>query len=400
MPGGLIQLVASGAQDTMLTESPEITFFKASYRPYVNFAVEQFETQTSSGTVGFGNTALFTLERHADLVSNMYLRVVIPAVTAGASNDFQWARQLGHTLIDEVKLKIGGQVVDKLYGQWYMINNSLTLPTGKTAGYNEMIGNTTTMYLPSSTKPTKVLYIPLRFWFCDSKLALPIVALQYHKIEIEVKFRAVSTLYSATEAPSTGVPILGNVSLLTDYIYLQNQDRLTYIKNPQEYLIVQLQTTGAEHVTQASWKAELHFNHPCRELLWVVQLDSVAALNEWSNFTNLSGFSGTDLLDTAQLQLNGQDRFATREGSYFNLVQPYQHHTNIPDIGIYVYSFSLCPENYQPSGSLNFSRIDSASLNLNFNTITSSAPAKFYGYVQNYNLLRIASGLGGLAYAS
>ena len=159
--------------------------------------------------------------------------------------------------------------------------------------------------------------------------------------------------------------------------------------------IEQLQYSGAESYSNSAVKSKLALNHPCKELVWVVQPDSNAAANHWSDYSN----NGADTIVDAKLQLNGQDRFSTRLAGYFNLVQPYQHHTRIPSVGIYVYSFALNPEQHQPSGSVNMSRIDNATLLLT----TVAAPnntVKLRVYAVNYNVLRVMAGMGGLAYSN
>ena len=172
----------------------------------------------------------------------------------------------------------------------------------------------------------------------------------------------------------------------------------------EEYLIEQLQYTGAESYSNTSVKSKLSLNHPCKELVWVLQLDSNVATNKnrWSDYTNSGDsdtnyYAGTDLLSSGKLQLNGHDRFDERDAKYFNVVQPYQHHTRCPATGIYVYSFSLNPEQHQPSGSVNMSRIDNATLLL---TLNSSSAMQLRTYATNYNVLRVMAGMGGLAYSN
>jgi hypothetical protein len=159
--------------------------------------------------------------------------------------------------------------------------------------------------------------------------------------------------------------------------------------------IEQLQFSGAESFSNSAVKSKLAMNHPVKELVWVMHLDSKSNANQHFDYTTSAG---GDTLANAKLQLNGQDRFSTRAGSYFNLVQPYQHHTRVPQKGIYVYSFALNPEQHQPSGSVNMSRIDNATLLLNTNTSTNAF--KLRTYAVNYNVLRIMSGMGGLAYSN
>jgi len=295
-------------------------------------------------------------------------------------------------LIEEVSIEIGGQTIDKHYGSWLNIWNELTQTAEKEDGYKTMVGNTALLTStdagnPDST-PATTLYIPLQFWFCRNPgLALPLIALQYHEVKFNITFASLASLCDAT---STGSPTL-NASLYVDYIYLDTDERRQFAQVQHEYLIEQLQFTGAESVPSGSGaiKSKLALNHPCKELVWVVQRDT----NQMANYSNNGAHSVVD----AKLQLNGQDRFSVREGAYFNLVQPYQHHTRIPAVGIYVYSFALNPEQHQPSGTVNMSRIDNATLQLSTNV---GSAAKLRVYAVNYNVLRIMAGMGGLAYSN
>lgn len=268
--------------------------------------------------------------------------------------------------------------------------NELTLPAEKEAGFNEMIGNAGLTSQKASHNAT-TLYVPLQFWFCRNPgLALPLIALQYHEVKFNFKFRPFSELVKGTSVTAGGD--LG-ATLYVDYIYLDTDERRQFAQVQHEYLIEQLQFTGAESFSNTAVKSKLALNHPCKELVWVVQSDDNADDNDWSNYT----FSGEEPVDSAKLQLNGHDRFSAREGRYFNLVQPFQHHTRIPSGGIYVYSFALNPEQHQPSGTVNMSRIDNATLQL---TLSSPDACKLRVYAVNYNVLRIMSGMGGLAYSN
>lgn len=179
---------------------------------------------------------------------------------------------------------------------------------------------------------------------------------------------------------------------------MDTDERRRFAQVSHEYLIEQLQFTGIETLTSTSNKIRLNFNHPVKELVWVARRDVSETANEWTNFTDATGFAGGDPLVDAKLQLNGHDRFSTRVARYFNLVQPFQHHTNIPVTGIYVYSFGLKPEEHQPSGTANLSRIDNATFLMTFAAalFTGNATVSLLIYATNYNVLRIMSGMGGL----
>ena len=541
MGGGLMQLVAYGAQDVYLTGNPQITFWKVSYRRHTNFAMESIE-QTFNGQADFGRRVTCTISRNGDLAYRTYLQVTLPEinqqmanqpVAAGEGVYARWLDFPGEQLISQVEVEIGGQRIDRQYGDWMHIWNQLTLTSEQQRGYYKMVGNTTQLTFitdpefsdvdgpcesnaprqvcaPRNALPETTLYVPFQFWYCRNPgLALPLIALQYHEVKINLDIRpideclwAVRTLGSCKGSGKVSTAYnqsLVAASLYVDYVFLDTDERRRMAQNPHEYLIEQLQFTGDESVGSSSNKIKLNFNHPVKELVWVVQPDSnvdycsslecqqslygvlgaqpfnytdaidalpnaihsfggekatasgeyinasgqfedagawdldAAAGTSWTggtapkvpysqpNFDSAenSGVSdagtfvmsecsldmhcwGENPVVTAKLQLNGQDRFSEREGTYFDLVQPYQHHTRAPDTGINVYSFALRPEEHQPSGSCNFSRIDNATLQLVLSnaTVEGTKTAKVRVYATNYNVLRVMSGMGGLAYSN
>ena len=519
-----MQLVAYGAQDVFLTGTPEITFWKVSYRRHTNFAMESIE-QTFSGQADFGRRVTCTISRNGDLAYRTYLQVTLPQIDQdmkGASGAVyaRWLDFPGEQLIAQVEVEIGGQRIDRQYGDWMHIWNQLTLSKEQQDGYYKMVGNTTQLtYItdpgfanvsgpcaaaggpsqvcaPRNALPETTLYVPLQFWFCRNPgLALPLIALQYHEVKINIDFRPIGECLWAVKdlAGSTGTQSVSQAyqqslvaaSLYVDYIFLDTDERRKMAQNPHEYLIEQVQFTGDESVGSSSNKIKLNFNHPCKELVWVVQpdanVDYCASLEGGETLFKTLGaqpFNYTDAIDalpnavhafggldqtsganafitsdglfemdqagaasagaswegataagsslsdagtfvlaetaldmhcwgenpvvTAKLQLNGQDRFSEREGSYFDVVQPFQHHTRAPETGINVYSFAVRPEEHQPSGSCNFSRIDNAVLQLvlSAGTVSGTNTAKVRVYAVNYNVLRVMSGMAGPAYSN
>jgi hypothetical protein len=399
MGGGLMQLVAYGAQDIYLTGDPQITFFKVVYRRHTNFALEAIQ-QTFNGVVDFGRKVTATVSRNGDLIHKMYLQVDLPALASATTT--AWTRNIGHTLIKSIEFQIGGQKIDKHYGEWLQIWSELTQTAEHEDGYSVMIGNTSTLTTLAGSIPAQRLYIPLQFWFNRNPgLALPLIALQYHEVKIDIEFRPASECYIGS--PST-TPALVDASLYVDYVYLDTDERRQFAQVAHEYLIEQLQFTGAESFSNSSVKSKLNFNHPVKSIHWVVQLDSnvESGENRHSDFTdNGTGpndYAGNDPLTDAKLLLNGHDRFSVRNAAYFNLVQPYQHYTRIPSVGIYSYSFALKPEEHQPSGTVNMSRIDNATLQLT--NATGANAVKLRVYAVNYNILRVMSGMGGVAYSN
>ena len=542
------------------------------YRRYTNFAIESIE-QTFNGQADFGRRVQCTISRNGDLAYRTYLQVTLPEINqlmgiasfAAGQGSGVYARWLdfpGEQIIAQVEVEIGGQRIDRQYGDWMHIWNQLTMTAEQERGYFKMIGNTTQLTFitdpsfsevdgpcdslaprqvcaPRNALPETTLYVPLQFWFCTNPgLALPLIALQYHEVKINLDIRpideclwAVTTLSCQSDgqqyAPGRPVPAaiaynqsLVAASLYVDYVFLDTDERRRFAQNPHEYLITQLQFTGDESVGSSSNKIKLNFNHPVKELIWVVQpdqnvdycsslvcdallfkvlgaqpfnyTDAIDALpnaihafggpagiaqdsrayidaqglfqdagaldyaipngftgywhgpsnpyNEANlggvvpNYSGVAGLSdaekaalaalqggshldnstvsdagtfvlcetsvdlhcwGQNPVVTAKLQLNGQDRFSEREGSYFSWVQPYQAHTRCPDEGINVYSFALRPEEHQPSGTCNFSRIDNATLQLVLSnaTVEGTKTAKVRVYATNYNVLRIMSGI-------
>ena len=498
MGGGLLQLVAYGAQDVYLTGNPQITFFKVVYRRHTNFALESIQ-QTFNGNVNYGQRVTCTISRNGDLINRAYLQV--------NSNVTNLVPYFGLRLINYAEIEIGGQKIDKHYSEWMYIWNELSMPIGKKEGYFSMVGgagstpevaangvNSVTIttagsgntdgtwdltfeanvtdsdavaatgtativggmvvsvnitnsgsgyatapptvtigsqngYSPDTIPtltavltttaiaavPLSTVYVPLEFWFCRNVgLALPLIGLQYHEVKVNIQFETLAKLSKTT--PETGATL--DATLWIDYIYLDTDERRKFAQSSHEYLIEQLQFIGKEG---AGSKMKLNFNHPVKELVWVVNNNNSRNAN-WFNFTkgadhlikdnvkasysslsNWVGPSGTGVnpVETGKLILNGNDRFSQRDGNYFNLVQPFQHHENVPNNkGINVYSFALKPEEHQPSGTLNMSRIDTATLDLSYLSGVNQDSHSISIYSVNYNVLRILSGMGGIAYSN
>jgi hypothetical protein len=483
-----MQLVSYGAQDVYISGNPQITFWKILYKRHTNFAVESIEV-TFNGQADFNRRVTAVINRNADLMYKTYVQVVLPEV-ADLSNGqrFRWLHYIGHRLIKQVEVEIGGQRIDRQYGDWMQIWTQLSQEAGTVRALDSMIGQSPDLVLVKDSTgapldaacssseisqscagrkgtPAKTLYIPLQFWFCRNPgVAIPLIALQYHEVRINVDFETLQNChYKSGGLGDSDIGSLAAASLYVDYVYLDTEERRRFAQQSHEYLIEQVQHTGAESITSSSNKIQLNFNHPVKELFWVVQRDSFVDCSsggdanvqflgaqpfnysdDWdtsvgliSGMTNDGGDApdtdapstgtvagavgasagfllakllldsgvrceGKNPVEVAKLQLNGQDRFTEREGSYFDKVQPYQHHSRTPSTGINVYSFALRPEEHQPSGTCNFSRIDKATLQLtvSVNTVSGSRTAQVRVYALNYNVLRVMSGMGGLAYSN
>jgi len=445
MGGGLMQLVAYGAQDIYLTGNPQITFFKVVYRRHTNFAMESI-VQTMSGTADFGKEVSVTISRNGDLVGRMYLEHDLVTAT----EECAMVSNYGSRLMKECELEIGGQKIDKHYGHWHSVWSQLTEsnPSGESATlYNKMVGNglglnskgasAEAAIAPSWTGTdagviTGRIFVPLQFWFCRNPgLALPLIALQYHEVKVKIVFedlkyliwKEANAVFGTDEnAEVATAPTTKTFDLWTDYIYLDTDERRRFAQVSHEYLIEQLQFSSHSGTAGADATINLNFNHPVKELIWTGGISSVlptvaGVVTTGRGNTQITAVGGDHsayyteqpIAGDWQLKLNGHDRFKAREYRYFTRTQVWQHHTGYGSAtnndSIAVYSFALKPEEHQPSGTCNFSRIDNAQLTgkysaANTTTAAEQTGGKVYVYAVNYNVLRIMSGMGGLAYSN
>jgi len=554
-----MQLVAHGAQDFYLTGNPQITFFKVVYRRHTNFACESIE-QTFNGQTNWNSRAVCNIQRSGDLITKMYLQVRLngyntqelssydPTNPTAPTTEWAWISRLGHYMLNDVIMEIGGTQIDKLYGDWLNVWYELARNFAHDRGYGQMIGDTPELTTLSNNHDEAVLYIPLQFACCrNDGLALPVIALQYHDIKITVDFAPFEQMVNYNNALASSTANIQQVkqalniascALFVDYVYLDNEERKRFAQASHEYLFEQLQFTGSESVAGVRGKYRLNLNHPCKELVWNASsgryfgnsflaydptnvslalvnatkrfvlrvadydgnnldvsssggtvvathlgsigyknadgtsvslqsiwdqirpvsltnepdIDNITILGElltvkqwsvpttvmfadWDDSANArlaadvvtgslsvgDGQSAYDVIlhqwdnygcyldgsknptSKALLQLNGHDRFSERDGAYFNYVQPWQCHANTPSDGVNVYSFALNPEQHQPSGTCNFSRIDNATLNVTYDSefdFNTNGGGSFAIYATNYNVLRVMSGMGGLAYSN
>ena len=492
MGGGLMQLVAYGAQDIYITGNPQITFFKIVYRRHTNFAMESVQ-QSLTGTNVSNSTSKkecsSIISRNGDLVTNLY----VTSNSAGITN--------GDCIVDDCMIEIGGQKIDKHYKEWMQIWAELTTPESKALAYKNMtctFSHGLNKTNQSVSQGGNFVQIPLLFWFCRNPgLALPLIALQYHEVKVKITLGLSTDIGTDTE-----------IKLFVDYIYLDTDERRRFAQVSHEYLIEQLQRIESNNTNSHN----LNLNHPVKEIIWTSPM--------------------TNAYETAKLQLNGHDRFTEQEEEYFQLRQPYDYHTSVPGTNLFlqeqhliqnydnkanetlqtitdfknitetetllntecelkdnllkfslnvsttlspllrigdtllvtihndtetitqlititgstnngytinngdpdtlknfilngngsirlisriqnpisrcsnlnkkinVYSFALQPEEHQPSGTCNFSRIDNAKLVFKSNAGSNATDDAINIYATNYNVLRIMSGMGGLAYSN
>ena len=478
MGGGLMELVAKGAQDIYLTGNPNVTYFKSVFKRHTNFSIESIQ-QSFSGDLNFGKRINSTIKRTGDLLSGITLEIDLPAISSVNDTDLYWSNSIGHTIIDNVEIEIGSQMIDRHYGEWMDIWSELTTQDGHQDGFKEMIGKNNSNFGILANQPQKLI-VPLQFWFCKNiGLALPLVSLQYHEVKLYVSLKPFSECWkkpikryyvevdatnhnqlnllddsnnidgdietsfgndvvnkkltweedgkenTITSRNSNSITINGNlqpgkrgyilvlldepdkeyqlddIRLFCDYVYLDTNERKFFAQNTHIYLIEQVQFSGntSYQTSQDSNKIPLEFNHPCKELIWVTQMDIAKKFNEHLNFSSMVNMDyGVNPIENALLYINGQERFSQRNANHFRYEIPYKRHTRIPRNFIYVYSFALKPEQMQPSGTCNFSVLDNAELLINYKANLPASNTRVYAL--SYNILNIKNGMGGVAYSN
>ena len=530
-----MQLTAYGSQDLYLTGTPDTTFFKLVYKRHTNFSTEYIEqpfTVLPTFTATQSTTSRCKIDRNGDLMLDAYLVYDLPALFSNKNEPVGWSENVGNDLIHSASIYAAGTKLDIRYGQWMTIWNELTLESGKLKTYHEMIGNS--IYTSNSgveyldkedtlVIPSKRLYIPLGFWFCNNPgLAIPLVALQYTEIFIDIEFNPLNHFFrlgsplvspnylftpgatlsdfnqqllsiladerlviennNQSLAPNTTSSFIldqtdvifkytkgwkQNAYILVNYVYLSTEERTKFAQTSHEYLITQTQRRVLQGLRTGTNIRDIStLNHPVKELIWVLQDPDVSDNNDWSNYTliadvpeNLQPYSYEyiklldkktlspefsklnpdiianlssseiktfmqnimyninsntlqnpekinqsfnnyrDIMSSAYIKFNGIDRFSIQEKDFFAQLQKFKHHTNTGLPGTYVYSFALNPEKEQPSGTCNMSRLNNAELIVN---IVEQNPNKIYNlylYAVNYNIFRIAAGIGSSVFS-
>lgn len=401
MGGSLMQLVAVGAQDVPLVGNPQMTYFKSVFKRHTHFALESIPLNFTEAP-NFGKKVTCIIDKKADLVSDIMIEVKLPALPQSVS----WINAVGYNMIDKVELEIGGVIVDTIHGTFLDAYSELSFSDSHQNGNYKMIGkfNVFTRFSQDSNQIT--VYVKIPFWFTSNYgSALPLVALQYHDVRLNVHFNEFSKLWYAGTA-MTPVPSKQNIvnaQVYCDYIFLDTYERRIFAKKQHTYLIKQHQICDNNPVIQDNTitKAELSFNLPVKELIWVYQADRVSETNDWSNYSytldnDLKPARKREPISQVGLQINGHERFAPREGSYFRLVQPLRHHTRVSNDFIYCYSFALYPEKLQPSGTMDFSWINTAVMT--FDHPNDILQGNITVFAVNYNYLQIKNGMASLVY--
>jgi hypothetical protein len=551
MPGGLLQLNAYGAQNQYLNGNPQMTFFKVVYRRYTNFSSEYIRQNVKGPNQLSPNVPIqltCKIDRNGDLIQQIYFVFNLPDIYSAydwetaqelirerknpieSLYNFNWIKNIGTSIINWITISIGGQEIDKQYGEWMNVWSELNLQDSELDAYNEMIGNIPELFSPdvvpgnngfypvSSLNPNlnvdyqeniffenkdnarfnpyfrpasikgRKIFVPINFWFCRNPgLSLPLIALQYHDVFIRIELRPLNELYTILETDITS-PLLGsrirpnqlksNQSIgnflsnknqwnyqelvqaqsnntknseanpfwnldphfLVNYYFLDTKERERFASVTHEYLITQTNTSSFLG-TIGTKSLILNLHHPSKQLIWTTKRSDVSNINDWNNYTNwlteispytfsyankdfpadanlidiIPNKTNTELfskqiMKSARILFNGEERFASQNFEYFSFLQPYEYNIRSPKDGIYVFSFSIEKEKFQPSGACNMARINKIQLEIECNKIPSRVSPNetlqyAYGYdinvySINYNVLRIMGGMAGLVFTN
>lgn len=471
--GALMDLVAKGVQDLPTIGNPQTTYFRQAYKRHTNFSKNSIQVSLDGGT-NFGTKITCKIPRSGDLLYNLILELDFPELVGSGSDnlhEIQYIPNVGFAAIEYVEFKINGQTIDKQYGEWMYIWSQLSHSFDKRTTYDYMTKS-------SAQNGPFTAYVPLQLWFCRNYgSALPLVALQYHDVELDIQLRPLSELYnfgdyyyydltntggnvyqkgstgltfvndvdgktlvytlsngtvgeetitytspttitltSAPEATLTGAYIkptytltntsaqYSDIRLYADFIFLDTYEQKYFAQQDHRYLIEQIQYNEGESVSanSTSLNMKIRFNLPVKELIWIKQINDNVANNLQFNFESTPDQYyelPTDDITRFTIQYNNEERINERNGEYFRLLQPLEHHTNVPRTKyIYLYSYALYPEKLEPSGSSNFSKIDKVNLRFTFRANQRAGIIRVYGV--NYNVLRIENGMGGIAFAN
>ena len=428
MGGGIMQVIATGKANKYITGNPQTSFFKDVYYRHTNFAMESIPCVFNTSINDNSDTNVSVIiHKSGDLVNDAYLEFELELSTTSLSGGkyINFTNSTGYAIIKHVTLLLNNEEIDKHYGEWFDIWDELTTNNNK----QDILVNkhqAKYAYLKSNNGSTKLkCYVPLQFWFCRNPgLALPLIALQRVTVSMNFLFRNPHKLINTDHTSgSISISYSKQPKLYVNYIFLDSKERKDFASKKHQYLIEQVQFNGNHTLVENN---EINFNNIIKEIIWVTRkkvagtenstndlskssinaykntYKSITENNDYfnymtdnsSNIEYLFGNKQYESFSDVELFINGNSRFEKRNASYFRTIQPYQYHTKIPNKYIYCYSFALKPEEHQPSGICNVSKLKSVQLKL-YNP-NPDMDILIFGF--SYNLLRIMDGMGGLAY--
>jgi hypothetical protein len=426
MSSGRIQLASIGIQDYFLTSNPDITYFQKVFKKHTSFALETLDNSINGDTIDFGSELRCVIPRRGDLIRNIYLKIQLPELSSTLGSNIGYTDSIGNAIIDYADLIIGGQLIERITGEYMEIHNQLLTTDSKMKSLEYLIGTTGNLTCGNATPDNnfpRTFLVPLPFYFYRHEpLVLPICALMRQEIEVLIKLKPLEDLYIRTlndpsdpasypAIPPPGTK-LGNVSLPVEYVFVQPEE-VNYFRSVElNYLITQLQkSVSVINSTTRNPSFRLNFVNPVKEMFFAVQNSNVIASNNITgnqtfNFTNeFSPFESNTQLESLQLNFNGQPIIESEiaNNTFMFALQAMLNHTRQPKTEdkriFFTYSFALDPENFEPTGQINMSRIQNQYLTLNLTGSLPEATTRHIKvYAKSYNILRIKNDLAGLLF--
>ena len=395
-----MQLSYTGKQDVILSGNPQHNFFKCVFKRYLNFSIEPIQQQVIN-IPNFGNSITIRVKRAGDMLSKVYLELKLPALAPTSGTYAGWANSIGNLVISEVEMYIGGILITKTYGEFMEIEDEHISSESKRISKNLMLGRFEDLVGLQSNATSETIYtIPLNLWFCKfPELALPLVELQYHDIDMRITFRPFNEclVFDGVTGP-TPVDFV-SCTVWGDYIFFDDQIRKRMAKNNSNYLIEQIQrsSVSSELSGVSVFRKEIQFNHPVKYLMWFYREVNSETNNDWFNFSARA--DGGKIANSTIIQVNGQELHSERDESYYRLTQPNRHFTRSPLKYLYSYCFASKPEEYQPSGAFNFSRVSSSCITSQVRSTVATTNSKTV-YAVNHNVLVFRNGMAALLWSS
>lgn len=460
MPGGLMSLLAVGAQDQYLTMGPDMSYFKQVYRKCTNFSMESVRMSFLTKPILEPTRTSYTcrISRVGDLLQHIYLSFELPDVFSDDKLRFRWVKNIANYMLYSYSVRIDTQLIDQRWGEWNDVWNELTLNQEKKYAYDRMSGNVEEFSNPKSLRPLvtvinnrlhysyypaarsatspsirkRQFYVPLDFWFTKNpSLALPLIGLQYQNVEVTIELRSLEELYQVYDEP-TGlhmspaefrskpwnvgknvsiqrflafdgngpVTVDLNAHLECNFYFLDEAERRAIAATNADFLVERVYRTEKGGIFSQN-TIDLVIANPVKEVVWLMRRADAIKYNEHANFTaSYPENPNFPIMASAKMLWNGMERMEEKPAAYYQLLQPYQHHTSSPREGIYAYSFAIYPEKVQPSGTFNASMIQKIQLYVTTERYDDAEEFEAVIYTVYYNIFRVMGGSGGMVFQS
>ena len=388
---GRLNLAVTGVQDQWLTGEPEFSYFLINFKRHTKFSIEAIETPFD-GDIDYDATVECRIPKNkGDLVRSMMLLFTLPQPTgtASAGHDIRYMKSIGARIIEYADLLIGNQTIERITGDYiYMYDQIHSNKDDIDQTLYFLTGHDN--YISVSYDWDYKVFLPFYF-FRHPSLAIPVCALTKQRVQVRIKFKKLEDVvvqYNTSttniiDPPSDVSSSIKKVSLVTDFFFVTEDEKNFLMSKPIEYVITQLQMSQFKFKAGESKKAGmLNFKHPVKEMFFLAVSDDVHKLNPIKHVT--MKFNNNTIIDADNLMLSYE--------------QPLKYYTGITENNFGVYSFSLNPETYYPTGQVNMSRIAHNLIEIELDAPDANYGHKVYVYAVNYNVLRINSGLGGLKF--